>query len=178
MENIENQSPALTKIMTSGASELTSSALPVYTIGVASRLTDTSVHALRMYEDKGLIIPSKTGSGRRMYSKSDIERIRCIRTHLDEEGLNIAGIRSLLALIPCWLLRPCSEKSRQMCDAYTNKLTPCWEAETKASECQGVDCRTCDVYLLGGRCGDIKSLWKQVYETALTHNSTPDQSIS
>lgn len=136
---------------------------PVYTIGITSKLTETSVHALRMYEKKGIILPYVTKTNRRLFSKSDIQRIKCIRQHLDEDGLNIAGIKALLATIPCWLIKPCSKSSQLICDAFTNTLKPCWEADFKAPECADFDCRECDVYRLGESCGDVKSLSKQVY---------------
>lgn len=47
---------------------------PVYTIGITSKLTETSVHALRMYEKKGIILPYVTKTNRRLFSKSDIQR--------------------------------------------------------------------------------------------------------
>lgn len=85
---------------------------PLYTIGVAARLTGTTVHALRMYEEKGLLRPYKSDSGRRLYSNTDIIRLRCVRRHLDQEGLNIAGIKALLALVTCWLIKPCPVADR------------------------------------------------------------------
>ena len=136
---------------------------PVYTIGIASKLTETSVHALRVYEKRGIVLPYITETNRRLFSKSDIERIKCIRKHLDEDGLNIAGIKALLATIPCWLIKPCSKNSQKTCDAFTNTLLPCWEAEYKAPECAGVDCRECDVYRIGNICGNVKSLTRKFY---------------
>lgn len=136
---------------------------PVYTIGITAQLTETSVHALRMYEKRGIILPYVTKSNRRLFSKSDIQRIKCIRKHLDEDGLNIAGIKAVLATIPCWLVKPCSKASQKSCDAYTNTLVPCWEAERKAHECADADCRECLVYQMGDLCGDVKSLNRKLY---------------
>lgn len=137
---------------------------PVYTIGITSRLTNTSVHTLRMYEERGMIIPFKTDTNRRLYSKSDIGRINCIRRHLDDEGLNIAGIMAIWSLVPCWLIRPCSEDNQKACDAFVNTTVPCWEVETKGPECDGADCRTCDVYLLGASCSNMKSMYKKILD--------------
>ena len=136
---------------------------PVYTIGITSKLTNTSVHALRMYERKGVLIPYVTKTNRRLFSKSDIDRIKCIRKHLDEDGLNIAGIKALLAMVPCWLIKPCSKSSQKECDAFTNTLIPCWEADHKAPECAGEDCRSCNVYMMGSQCRDVKTLCREVY---------------
>lgn len=137
---------------------------PVFTIGIASQLTNTSVHALRVYEEKKLVLPFITETNRRLYSQMDVERIMCIRRHLDEEGLNIAGIKALMAMIPCWLLRPCSEEDRNNCEAYTCTNKPCWEVGGKGPECSKVECRDCHIYQMGYQCGDIKSFVKQVYE--------------
>ncbi len=136
---------------------------PVFTIGVTSRLTNTSVHALRMYEEKGLLIPYKTRTNRRLYSKADVERIQCIRHHIDEEGLNIAGIKVLLAMVPCWDIRPCSHEDRMNCAAFTSVSEPCWEAEPKGNECEHANCRECHVYQLGQRCANVKQLYQEIY---------------
>lgn len=135
---------------------------PVYTIGVASKLTNTTVYTLRMYEEKGLILPHKTTTGRRMYSETDIRRLLCIRHHLDNEGLNIAGIKALLALVPCWIIKPCTADDCRSCDAYSSTLEPCWAASQKGPKCRDEDCRTCNVYQLADECNDVKSFYKNL----------------
>ena len=132
----------------------------VYTIGIAAKLTGTTVSTIRMYEEKGLIIPHKTESGHRQFSETDIIRLRCIRQNLDRQGLNIAGIKALMALVPCWLLKPCTPNDQANCDAYTSNTEPCWAATTKGPECVDKDCRDCPVYHIPGRCHDMKSLYK------------------
>jgi len=144
------------------ANDPVASSLPLYTIGIAARIAGTSVHTLRMYESKGLILPHKTRTNRRVYSQTDIERILCIRNHIVEDGLNIAGIKAILAMVPCWEFRPCSQDCQESCDAYTSTTEPCWQAKQKGKECQNIDCRTCEVYLLANRCSDIKSLYKEL----------------
>jgi MerR family transcriptional regulator/heat shock protein HspR len=53
---------------------------PIYPIGVVLRLLGISVFTLRMYEREGLILASRgTNQKNRLYSISDIERMRCIR---------------------------------------------------------------------------------------------------
>ena len=133
---------------------------PVYPLRVAAELTGTSVYALRQYVDLGLILPYKTETNRRLYSQTDIQRIRCIRKYLDEYGLNIAGIKTLFAQVPCWLIRPCSEKDRANCDAYTESHEPCWQVSKKGAACKNEDCRTCNVYQLPNQCVDVKSIFK------------------
>jgi MerR family transcriptional regulator/heat shock protein HspR len=134
---------------------------PLYPLRVAAELTGTSVYALRQYVDLGLIIPFKTTTNRRLYSKVDIQRILCIRKYLDEQGLNIAGIKALLASVPCWLVKPCPIDDREKCDAYTSVSEPCWQVTVKGPACQNVDCRECDVYRLQEECNDLKSIFKK-----------------
>jgi MerR family transcriptional regulator/heat shock protein HspR len=135
---------------------------PVYTLGVAAKLSNTSVYSLRQYVDKGLVIPYRTKTNRYLYSEGDIIRLKCIRRYLDELGLNIAGIRAIFALVPCWLLKPCSEQDRQGCDGYTAIDRPCWEVNKKGGACKNEDCRTCKVYLLPEKCKDLKTLFKKL----------------
>jgi len=136
--------------------------IPLYTISIAAKLTNTTVYTLRMYDDKGLIIPHRTRTGRRLYSDTDITRLHCIREHIDRQGLNIAGIKSLMAMIPCWLLKPCIPEEWMQCAAYESTTDPCWQAANKSSACRNEDCRYCPVYHIPERCTDVKSLYKDL----------------
>ncbi|NOZ74332.1 MAG: MerR family transcriptional regulator [FCB group bacterium] len=142
---------------------------PLFPLRVAAELTKTSVYALRQYVDLGLIIPFRTPTNRYLYSKTDIQRILCIRRHLDEYGLNIAGIRALFAQVPCWLVKPCPIEDCLTCDAYTSVIEPCWQVTVKGPTCQQADCRTCNVYRLPEKCQDLKTLFK-------TFTPTPNNS--
>lgn len=130
---------------------------PVYTIGIAATKLDISVHSLRQYEREGLIIPFKTSTGRRLYSDLELEKIRCIKEMIRDEGLNFEGIRRLMALIPCWKLRGCSEKVKERCDALMVKACPCWASEEKCAR-PLPSCRDCPVYQGIVHCDDIKPL--------------------
>ncbi|UCH61875.1 MAG: MerR family transcriptional regulator [Fidelibacterota bacterium] len=136
--------------------------MPLYTISIAAKLTDTTVHTLRVYETKGLIIPHRTSTGRRLYSDTDITRLRGIRRHIDQQGLNLAGIRSLMAMIPCWVLKPCGPEDWVECGAYESSTDPCWQASDKSSACRDEDCRLCSVYHIPDRTSDAKSLYKEL----------------
>ena len=75
---------------------------PIYAIGIAAKKVGVSVHLLRVYEREGLILTERTETGRRFYSDLELVKINCIRRMINEYGLNFAGIRRLLALLPCW----------------------------------------------------------------------------
>ncbi len=145
---------------------------PIFPLRIASQLSGTSIYALRQYVDLGLVIPYKTETNRRLYSRVDIQRIKCIRRFLDDYGLNIAGIKAMFAQVPCWLIRPCSPEDQAQCGAYTSTHVPCWEISEKGEECRNADCRTCAVYRLPERCVDIKSIFKMLENNTLNTTET------
>lgn len=69
----------------------------VYVISVAAELAGMHPQTLRIYERKGLLEPARTAGGNRRYSEADIARLRRI-AELAEEGMNLAGIRRVMAL--------------------------------------------------------------------------------
>ena len=139
---------------------LVESTTPVYTLSTTSSLSGIPVHSIRQYIDKGLIIPFRKDSSRNLFSQVDILRLKFIHKLLDENGLNISGIRSLLALIPCWAVRNCSEVERDKCQAFYSDSNPCWEASEKGTLCRNTNCRECDVYRIVENYHDVKSFIK------------------
>lgn len=69
----------------------------VYIISVAAELAGVHPQTLRQYERRGLLAPNRTGGGSRRYSESDIAALRRIQA-LTDEGLNLAGVKRVLAL--------------------------------------------------------------------------------
>ena len=139
---------------------LVESTTPVYTLSTTSSLSGIPVHSIRQYIDKGLIIPFRKESNRNLFSQVDILRLKYIHKLLAVDGLNIAGIRSLLALIPCWTIRKCSEKERKECMAFQSNAYPCWEASEKGAICKNTNCRECEVYRIVENFPDLKSFLK------------------
>ncbi len=139
---------------------------PVYAIGVAADLVGVSVHTLRMYETEGLIIPQRTASKRRLYSQADIERLQCIRTMIEDRGFNLAGIKGMMSMAPCWEIKGCSEMDRQGCDAYKSSLEPCWVAKSESSACQDEICSECPVYKEVTTCHNMKSYLQANWKNA------------
>lgn len=69
----------------------------VFSISVTSELSGVNAQMLRVYEERGLLSPFRTGGGTRRYSHADLDRISAI-TALLGEGLNLAGVEQVLAL--------------------------------------------------------------------------------
>ena len=137
-----------------------SKTLPVYTLSIAAKLSGIHVHSVRQYIEKGLIIPFKKDSNRNLFSQVDILRLKYITKLLNEGGLNIAGIRALLALVPCWSIRGCTIEERENCQAFHVDSYPCWEASEKGIGCKNINCRECDVYRIVENYPDVKSFLK------------------
>jgi len=70
----------------------------VFMISVAAELAEMHPQTLRMYEQRGLITPKRSPKNTRLYSQADVERLREIQRLTNEEGLNLAGVETVLDL--------------------------------------------------------------------------------
>src|SRR3954449_8186266 len=70
---------------------------PVYVISVAATLAGMHPQTLRQYDRLGLVSPDRAAGRGRRYSLRDIELLREVQ-RLSQEGVNLAGIKRLLAL--------------------------------------------------------------------------------
>ena len=73
-------------------------AQPVYVISVAAQLVAVHPRTLRIYEEEGLICPSRTASNIRLFSENDLRRILWIRHLTRELGVNLAGVEEIMRL--------------------------------------------------------------------------------
>ncbi len=69
---------------------------PKYTIKVVAQMVGLHEQSLRMYERKGLIQPQRSSHNIRLFSDSDVERVRCIKRLVDDLGVNLAGAEVIL----------------------------------------------------------------------------------
>jgi MerR family transcriptional regulator, heat shock protein HspR len=69
-----------------------------YMISVAAELVGMHPQTLRIYEQKGLVRPTRTAGNTRLYSEADLERLRLIQRLTTELGLNLAGVEHVLRL--------------------------------------------------------------------------------
>jgi len=67
-----------------------------YRIGDAARRLQVSPSVLRLWERQGLIRPSRTTSGYRLYSEADLEQLSRVRRMRSVEKVNAPGIRRIL----------------------------------------------------------------------------------
>jgi MerR family transcriptional regulator/heat shock protein HspR len=70
----------------------------LFSISVAAELAGLHPQTLRIYEREGLLDPARSAGGTRRYSTRDIGRLQEICA-LTADGINLAGIRRVLALL-------------------------------------------------------------------------------
>ncbi len=71
---------------------------PVYMISIVAKIAGVHPQTLRFYENEGLIKPSRTEGRTRLYSESDLVRIKKIVYLTREKGINVAGTHFILRL--------------------------------------------------------------------------------
>jgi len=71
---------------------------PVYVISVAAQLSGLHPQTLRAYDRLGLVSPGRTAGRGRRYSLRDILILREVQRLSQEEGINLSGIKRILAL--------------------------------------------------------------------------------
>lgn len=69
-----------------------------YVISVAARMLGIQAYTLRYYERVGLVEPSRSRGNIRLYSMRDIDRLRQVKTLMEDLGINLAGIQVALRM--------------------------------------------------------------------------------
>ncbi len=128
---------------------------PAFTIGVAARRAGVAVPTLRLYEKEGLICPVRTSTKRRLYSVNDLRIVETVRHLIHEDGLNFAGIRRLMAFLPCWKIRGCDPALYRKCRVPSITDRPCWSCDEALGRESHEDCQVCPVYGMAVRIGDL-----------------------
>jgi MerR family transcriptional regulator/heat shock protein HspR len=67
-------------------------------MAVAARLTGMHPQTLRKYERSGLLTPARPSGNQRLYSQTDVDRLKRIQYLVEEKGVNVAGLELALAM--------------------------------------------------------------------------------
>jgi MerR family transcriptional regulator, heat shock protein HspR len=70
----------------------------VLIISVAARMAGMHPQTLRQYDRLGLVCPERTPGGGRRYSVRDVAMLREIQRLSQDEGINLAGVKRIIAL--------------------------------------------------------------------------------
>ena len=71
---------------------------PIFVISVAAQLAEMHPQTLRGYDRLGLVVPGRARGRGRRYSLRDIAKLRHIQHLSQTEGINLEGVRRILAL--------------------------------------------------------------------------------
>ena len=99
---------------------------PLYTIGVVADLIGVHPETLRVWERNGLIKPARSNK-QRLYSNSDLKRLRFINDLIETKGLNLAGVKQMIQLYPCWWLKNCEGPGDLRERETVNYAKMCWK---------------------------------------------------
>ncbi|NHC13060.1 MerR family transcriptional regulator [Motilibacter deserti] len=72
--------------------------MQLLTVQEAAEATGWSPRMLRYVEQRGLVVPQRSAAGYRLYGGAELERLRSLRTLLDETGLEIGDVAVALRL--------------------------------------------------------------------------------
>jgi MerR family transcriptional regulator/heat shock protein HspR len=64
----------------------------LFLISVAAEMLDMHPQTLRKYERLGLVRPMRTLGSMRVYTRDELDRLRLIKTFVDDAGINLAGV--------------------------------------------------------------------------------------
>jgi MerR family transcriptional regulator/heat shock protein HspR len=128
---------------------------PTYSIGLAARKVGMAVPTLRLYEKEGLICPVRTSTSHRLYSVNDLRIVQTVQYLIHDHGLNFAGIRRLMAFLPCWKIRDCNPATYRTCTVPSITDRPCWSNGEAVCRKSQEDCQVCPVYGMAVRIGDL-----------------------
>lgn len=101
---------------------------PPYDVTEAARLAGVHEQTLRHYERLGLISPARKNArprSPRLYSDADVERAAHIRRLVDDLGVNLAGVETILRM------RDHIERLRRDMDDELRRLRDEHDAETQ-----------------------------------------------
>ena len=71
---------------------------PIFVISRAAELAGMHPQTLRQYDRLGLVSPRRTAGRGRRYSMRDVVTLRAVQRLSQDEGINLAGIKRILAL--------------------------------------------------------------------------------
>ena len=72
---------------------------PLLPISVLSNILKVHQRTLRIYDENGLLTPTRSENNQRLYSYSDLEKAKLIIYFTRNLALNLAGVKIILGLL-------------------------------------------------------------------------------
>ena len=79
--------------------ELVNNDKPMFPISVIAEILEVHQRTLRIYDEAGLLSPSRSQKNRRLYSIKDIERGKFIQYLTRDLGINLIGVKVISYLL-------------------------------------------------------------------------------
>ena len=92
---------------------------PLFTIGIVADMIGVTQTTLRIWEKKGLVKPQRLGKNR-YYSYCDLDRLKNIHYLLQEERMNIVGVKTVINREECWEIKKCGDL-KNTCHVYITR---------------------------------------------------------
>ncbi|MFP4497181.1 MAG: MerR family transcriptional regulator [Vulcanimicrobiota bacterium] len=125
---------------------------PIYSMRMASKLTDVEPNLIRIYEKQGMVKPYRDpGNNYRYFTLDEINWINRIKYLIHKKGLTIESIKWMLTLVPCWVMNQCGQPDKEKCISYSDTNIPCWLDEKKDKKCGSKHCYNCVTYVMAKR---------------------------
>jgi MerR family transcriptional regulator/heat shock protein HspR len=70
----------------------------LYLISMAAEMLEMHPQTLRKYERLGLVRPLRALGSMRVYTDEELDRLRLIKTLVEDAGVNLAGVQRLLSI--------------------------------------------------------------------------------
>lgn len=117
----------------------------IYPIGVIAKMLGVHPETLRVWERHQIVEPHRENNQRR-YSNNDLKRLQFVLFLIEEKGLNLAGVKQVVDLYPCWSHQKCRGARRS--SELKEGGRPCWlELGTYCyAEGRGDWCAECEHY--------------------------------
>ena len=94
----------------------------LFLISMAAEMLDMHPQTLRKYERLGLVRPLRSLGSMRVYTRDELDRLRLIKTLVDEAGINLAGVQRLLSVADvAQRLRPLVDEHRRSTGAELHR---------------------------------------------------------
>lgn len=112
-------------------------------IGLAAETLGVHARTLRLYEQAGLVKPSRR-HGWRYYTPADITWLRCLRDLVHVHKISLPALARLLQYEACWEIRGCRPATYRRCEARRGP-GPCWEQLRRCCQRGREVCVTCEL---------------------------------
>jgi MerR family transcriptional regulator/heat shock protein HspR len=70
----------------------------LFLISMAAEMLNMHPQTLRKYERLGLVRPIRTLGSMRVYTRQELDRLKLIKTLVEDAGINLAGVQRLLSI--------------------------------------------------------------------------------